>query len=313
VEGEGLQVTDEVLEQIAKLSDGGFRDGTKILEELVALSGGGKITESIFEEKHQVSSVNTKIETLLKACENREIKAAFDVVTALQSEGTDISFFLSEVILTLHTLLLEKVGIETDNLLVTNFDIAEIKRLIYLFSRATSEMKYAVVPTLPLELALVEWCQANTTMEIETSELPAQEKNAQRTEITVSTLRRQAGNMAKERAINGDTTEKVVRVKSDPAEVSILKYRATGDHTPEWMDALWKNTVSEVKNHNHMIAGVLRSCRLISYDREVLVIEAAAKFHKEKLEEAKTFAALTAVCIKLIGNPVQIKIELKTN
>ncbi len=313
VEGENLQVSEEVLVQIAMLSDGGFRDGTKVLEELVALSGGGEITEAIFEGKHQISSVSNKIETLLKACEDREIKNAFEVVANLQSEGIDMGFFLSELILALHRILLQKVGIETENSLETNFDISEVKRLIFLFSRATSEMKYAVVPTLPLELALIEWCQENSELGIESSELDSKEKIIQKTEVTVSTLRRHAGNMAKERAVSGDVVEKVVRIKNDPAEVSILKYRATGDHTQEWMDALWKNTLIEVKNHNHMIAGVLRSCRLVSYDRKVIVIEAVAKFHKEKLEEAKTFAALTDVCAKLIGNSVQIKIESKSN
>ncbi len=317
VEGEKLEVSDELLEKIAKLSDGGFRDGTKILEELVALSGGGKITDTVFEEKHQITSIRTKIETLLKACEEREIKTAFDVVATLQSEGIDSSFFLSELVLTLHAVLLQKVGIETDNSFETSLDIAEVKSLIHLFSRATSEMKYTVVPMLPLELALIEWCQESSEFKVQNSELQAEKVVTQKSEVTVSTLRRQAGNIAKDRAVNPTATSgQVSSIKqnnSQPAEVSILKYRATGDHTQEWMDALWKNTLSEVKSHNHMIAGVLRSCRLVSYDREVLIIEAAAKFHKEKLEEAKTFAALTDVCATLIGNPVQIKIELKSN
>ena len=312
VEGEGLKVSDEVLNKIAKLSDGGFRDGTKILEELAALSGKGLITEALFEEKHQVSSIHTKIENLLKACQDRDIKTAFEIVSHLQSEGVDISYFLSELILTLHTVLLGRVGIETDSFSETNFDITDIKQLISLFSRASGEMKYAVVPTLPLELAVIEWCQNVGGLSTNDAGF-SREKVVTKEEITVSTLRRQAGNMAKERAVHGDTVEKAARVKSDPAEVSILKYRATGDHTQEWMDALWKNALSEIKNHNHMIAGVLRSCRLVSYDREVLIIEAVAPFHKEKLEETKAFAALTDVCIKLIGNPVQIKIELKSN
>lgn len=313
VEGEKLDVSDEVLEKIAKLADGGFRDGTKILEELVALSGGKEITSDIFEGKYQVSNTQTKIQSLLKFLEENNLQEAMNVVASITDEGVDMGFFLSELILNLHEVLLQKVGVETEDVDEISLATLDIINLLNLFSRAAGEMKYAVVPALPLELAIIEWCQGNSEFKIQNSELQEERIVSQKSEITVSSLRKQAGNMAKDRAVNGDTVEKVVRIKSDPAEVSILKYRATGDHTTEWMDALWKNLVIEIKNHNHMIAGVLRSCRLVSYDRETIIIEAAAKFHKEKLEEGKTFSALVDVGTKLVGNPVQIKIELKSN
>ncbi|HVZ58668.1 MAG TPA: hypothetical protein VG935_02855, partial [Patescibacteria group bacterium] len=119
-------------------------------------------------------------------------------------------------------------------------------------------------------------------------------------------------NIAKEKAANGETEITVKpHAKTDPADVSVLHYAATGDHSPEWMDTLWKNMIMEIKNHNHMIAGVLRSCRLVAFDRKTLVIEAVATFHKERLEEPKTFEALLTVCEQLIGNPVEITIQLK--
>jgi hypothetical protein len=42
-----------------------------------------------------------------------------------------------------------------------------------------------------------------------------------------------------------------------------------------------------------------------------LIIETAFKFHKEKLDEAKTQQALAKVCKQLTGNDVQVRVELR--
>jgi len=45
--------------------------------------------------------------------------------------------------------------------------------------------------------------------------------------------------------------------------------------------------LEEVKNHNHLIAGVLRSCSVEDVQDGKLKIVAKSKFHAEKLEEEK--------------------------
>ena len=112
--------------------------------------------------------------------------------------------------------------------------------------------------------------------------------------VTVASMRREAGNIAKLKAVNGEEQDvKEKAVKGDPSEVSILNYAARGDHSQEWIDALWKNIIIEIKSHNHMIAGVLRSCRIVSYDRKVLTIEAAASFHKREIGRAQDLCRAT--------------------
>lgn len=313
VVGEGLQIDDKVLDKIAYLSDGGFRDGTKILEELVSLSGGEKVTLDIFENKYQINNVQLKVRDMLTALAKKDLKEGINIIAFIREEGIDIGFFLSELILSVHKVLLQKVGEKGSIELDLDMGLGDIKLLLGALAKAGSEMKYAVMPALPLELAVIEWCQGNEREQVESRGEKTEVTYDQRGDVTVSSLRRQVGNIAKERAVNGGGIEKAkeARVRTDPAEVSILKYRAMGDQTQEWMDVLWKNILREIKTYNHMIAGVLRSCRLVSYNRKIIVIEAAAKFHKEKLEEPKTFSALTEVCTKLVGNPVQIKVELK--
>jgi len=321
VKGEGLKVGDELLKKIAKLSDGGFRDGTKILEELVSLSSGQEITEEQFEKVYQLAGGEQKLAQLVASLEKKDLTGSFAVVTSLTADGTDIPYFLTELISMLHGLLLHKIGVENETVIESRLTVGQLKSLLVLFTKAVSETKYAVVVSLPLELAIITWCLGESDQRFPTQHVSGQSERASvenKTEgVSLSVLRKQAGNLAKQRAVTG--VPKIGAAggekseKAEPSEVSILKFAATGEHSQEWINALWKNIISEIKNYNHMIAGVLRSCRIIGYDRKVLLIEAAAVFHKEKLEEAKTFEALHKVCGELIGNPVEIKIQLRSN
>ncbi len=47
---EKAEVDIEALGMIAKLADGGFRDGAKMLEEIITLAGGKKVTKEFIEE-----------------------------------------------------------------------------------------------------------------------------------------------------------------------------------------------------------------------------------------------------------------------
>jgi DNA polymerase-3 subunit gamma/tau len=317
VKGEKLEIDEKTLRAIARLADGGFRDGTKILEELVALSGGKTITEELLEGKYQVQTVSQHIEKLLSQLAKKDVSASLQTVAEVVSAGVDAKYFLTELLDRLHQLLLSKVGVGTPDSKAVTLSLEDLRSLLSLLSKAAGESKYAVLPQLPLELAIVTWCEGAAIVSTSQASINSQvqkvvEKKAE--EVTVATLRKQVGNIAKVKALYGESDDtKKPREKTDPAEVSILKYSATGDQSPEWVDALWKNIINQMKEHNHMIAGVLRSCKIHSYDRQSLVIEALSSFHKERLDEAKTHTVLEQVCTQLVGNPIAVTVQLKSN
>lgn len=311
VKGEKLTVDEKLLRIIAKNADGGFRDGTKLLEEVVALSEGKNIDESMFENIYHTNSVSQKVDALLFSLQKKNLKEAFEVIRTAETEGVDPLHFVSEIISKLHGLFLQKAENDSGN--EDEFSLDELKKLLELFSSSVKDLKFAVVPFLPLELAIITWCRMGTVLEVNVKEIKNEERSPVDSKPTVSSLRKQAGNVAKEKALAGEVSKPSDKEAVKEIEgVSILKYAATGDHTQEWIDDLWKNIIMEIKSHNHMIAGVLRSCRIASYDRKILTIEAMAKFHKERIEEAKTFKVLHEVCEKLIGNPVAISVTLKS-
>ena len=333
-EGEGIKIKKEVLEMIALLSDSGFRDGAKILEELVMLSHGKEISVELVEEKYKVGSINSKIYKVCRALSIQDTKSAVGVVENLGVEGIDVKHFLLQLLERLHLELLRVVGVEEkkqlkgEELYLTS---EELQFLLEIFGKAGNEMKFAVIPEIPVELAIVQWgsvMRNPTEKATDIVEKRGIETNAVISEVHVSTkmhseiseqgvtlktMRKNLGNMAKIKALYGEDSAKqntsVEEVKT--SGVSLLHYDK-GTDTNEWTNELWKNIISEMKTHNHTVAGVLRGCRLVSYDKKSVVIEALYKFHKEKLDEGKNMDVLVKICRQLTGNEVMVSVVLKS-
>lgn len=319
VEGEKLQVDTDALYMIAKMAEGGFRDGAKILEELSLLAQGQKITKELFEKSYKISTIPAKVVNLLDALKVRSAKSGLQIVAEIVSEGVDIRFFISELLIDLHKKLLKKLGVlpvsEKESL---DFEVDEIKELYELLSKAYQEMKAAILPQLPLELAIIEYTTKNAQVDgnkIEVNEDRSAYAKATADEVTVTKLRKQAGTITKIKALYGDSAKKDTPdtdvKKTTEVTVGLLHVNASGEVTPEWVAAFWRSIISEMKQYNHTIAGVLRSCSIKNYDKKSLVIEAAYKFHKERLEAPKVLVALKNACKTLTGNEMDIAVELR--
>lgn len=152
LQGEFLEADEEALLQIAKLSDGSFRDGAKALEEIVGLAKVEKITKELVEKKYQVVSIKYQVDDLLKVLSQKDTKGGLQLVEKLMQQGIDIKYFVEQLINALHQELLMQVGIKN-----SEFRIEEIKDLVELLTKAHQEIKYAVLPQLPLELVIVEY------------------------------------------------------------------------------------------------------------------------------------------------------------
>ena len=318
VAGEGITVDKEALQLIARLAEGGFRDGVKILEEVVSLSDGEPITKEKVEEKYQVSSMKSQGEALLASLLKKDTKAGIMIVAALVGQGADLKHFLQTLMNELHEQLLVHVGSKKhDSQTKQQMKIEEIQALFTLLSKAAGEMKYAVLPQLPLELAIIEYCQGAAPQNVEPRKTKTQPKEELVTEtddeVTVSSLRKQVGVIKKNQALYGEPKKDAVddEPKIAISKVELMHVPAEGV-TKEWLDALWLHIIGEMKQYNHTIAGVLRGCSIKSYDKKNLIIQANYKFHKERLDENKTREALIKVCKLLTGNDVSVAVELKS-
>ncbi len=331
--GEKIKIEPLALEMIAKYADGGFRDGTKLLEEAVALCGDDGITVDLIENKLHIGGIAKSAKEFLALLKQGKTKSALDFIERLVQEKVDLVYFTQGLLSLLHEQFL--IILEAKEITGDNLTLSEIKDLVSLFSQAYRELKSAYLPQLPLEIAVVEWEDRNKKVgqasseinhkhdkkislreEVGVEEQPGVKQVLKHEdEITVSHLRKQVGAMAKIKALYGEDSV----AKPKPVEennitthsVSLLHFSVQDEMTPEWLDLFWKSIISEMKNYNHTIAGVLRSCKIKEFDRKTLTIEAAYQFHKDKLGEAKTMTNLEEICKGLLGGPVVVNVVLR--
>lgn len=279
VKAEKLSADKDGLKAIAHLSDGSFRDGVKILEEISVVANGKEITKELVEKKYKLTSVEKQITDLLSHLKEKDSQKAFKLVSDLMETGVDVKYFLEHLIGRLHLILLEKVGVEEKNTATPALEIHEIKKLVDLFSKAYLDTKYAVLEQLPLELAIVEWTEEGVT-------------EAGSEKLEVSPL------------ADG--------LKSSSKTSNILPQNelSPSDNSSD-LKKLFEELLEKVKPYNHSVAGVLRGCSIKSYTDKRLTIETSYKFHKERLEEGKTRKIIEEVAGEITGDKVSFFVLLR--
>lgn len=157
VKGEKIEVTDDFLTDLASVSDGSFRDGTKILEQAI-------LENALTKEKLVVllgrDYLNT--ESFLKLLAEKDSTKVLTFISGMNKNGRNIRYLVEDTLNLLHQLMLAKHSVEKDRVepsLVELFEIKDILSLIKLFSRVFVEMKNTNILNLPVEVAIVEWCE----------------------------------------------------------------------------------------------------------------------------------------------------------
>lgn len=323
--GENLKIDDEALKYIAQLSDRGFRDGVKILEEVSLLAKNEEfISKGFLEKTYKTSVIIHSLLSLLSFLKERNVKKSLEIIQEITNQGIDFKHFTTRLVAELHEILLSNLEIsDKNNTLYTTlkFTNSEIMHLVMLFSNATSEMKNAVLPQLPLELAVIEWCELANNVKEQKVQLDIPQKEVVNSTLgsgtsSVGDLRKQVGTMKKLKAMYGSTpvkqTDSEENVNSiTTASVELLQTNGDGPVSAEWLDLFWKSMIVEMKKYNHTVAGVLRGCSIKSFENQELVIVTAYKFHKERLDDMKNRDSLLQISKLLTGKEVEIKVELR--
>jgi len=295
IDGEKIAIDEDATESLVAFSDGGFRDGAKMLEEISLLAKGEKITKELIEKKYKIVNSGHFVNLLLQHLSSKKTKEALEVIGEITSSGIDIPYIVEQLINALHALLLFQFKVIPSPGITSSFSVEEIKELIQLLAKAHAETKYAVLPQLPLELAVVEYTAggAGRISDVATGARQAKE-NAQN--ISPSSL-----------------SESRLPTKSE-AQNDIQKptfNSVASRHAPISKNNIWPEFIEKVKQENFSAAGLLRGCHLAELDEKKMIIETKYKFHKEKLDEHKTLELLEKITAQLTGNDVAVSIVLK--
>lgn len=160
VKGEKLKISEEDLVRIAQVADGSFRDAVKILEQLAI--NGKVISKKKVDQVLNRGWLTGDLDEWLVMVYSGETVKALQWLSAALNQGLNLSQFITQAVERLRQALLVRLGVETEAEEIKAIeDIEKLKKLIWRLLRAGRELKGAVIESLPIELAVVEWDSGN--------------------------------------------------------------------------------------------------------------------------------------------------------
>ncbi|MBX4204678.1 MAG: DNA polymerase III subunit gamma/tau [Candidatus Doudnabacteria bacterium] len=280
-----VEAEDEALIVIAQAADGSFRDGLSLLDQVLNFAN-GKLTVALAEDVLGLTSLQTSYDflSLILAGENKQ---AVDFISKLMYSGKDLIQFQKDFLEYLRKILIIKVGARADFgfsqemqskllELVSRVPLEKLVRIIELFQRAGSEIKWSVIQSLPMELAAIEAINIKDNVAI--------------------------GTISNEVRDLGTNTETSPRQSSD---------RSGNSHdNPEGLQKIaeaWPKILDKLKEYNHSLIPSLKLAKAVALQGRELVITFPYKFHKDAVEQRKNKIVVDQVIEEVTGMKLMIK------
>jgi DNA polymerase-3 subunit gamma/tau len=163
---EGMTLTEEAAQSIARQTEGSARDALSLLDQASVL-GDGRIDDAVIALL--IGSGRTDVQYALgDAVAVGDAKGVFELVNGLVQQGQDVRHLTSEVLSHFRDLLLVRTAPGQHDLLDVSdeeaerlsvqagkYSAPELARIIALLLAAQTDMRWTTSPRLSLELALV--------------------------------------------------------------------------------------------------------------------------------------------------------------
>jgi len=287
VVGEKIKINDELLNKIATLSGGAFRDAIKILEQF-SLEG------EDYLNSFKTSELTDFINFLIK----RDEKGAIEEIEKNNTLGISMDGFLSELLETFHKAILSSIGIGEVEL--KGLEKEDLIILSELFMEASKKLADSPVEELPVEIAVMKWCgEVGSEPQITNSKKNSHPASGGADgNIQESSAESEKSFETKIDTIIQDT-QTISSSFSDQAAIS-------SDGVGMVNDDIWKNILLAIHPVNASIEALLRSSRPVGYDGKTLTLGVFYKFHKERLEDTHHRKILEETIEKVLNSPTKI-------
>jgi len=274
VKGENLEIDEKAYQKIFDLSEGSFRDASKILEELSLNSEGKKIDLEVLEKVYKSGSTLSQAENLLTTIYAKDMQAGLKVIEQMANEGIDFKTVIEQMV--------EKIRLD----LVSGKNsqsINDLKKLLVLLNEAYAGLKFAVVPQLPLELAVIEICLIVNSQElIVEAESKKQEVREQET--------RNKEQLTSKNEQDANENEQVSNSDNHKSEIANAQRPEPKDQRSKSKDQspngdLLRQLIEIVHQEDKRIAAFLRSCKSASVEGKILILSTPYSLHADKLSK----------------------------
>ncbi|MFH1412873.1 MAG: DNA polymerase III subunit gamma/tau [bacterium] len=284
VRNENIRVDRKILEGIARYSGGHMRDAESLLGQIVALidTSGSKNLEITSQEAELVIPRNDldEVISLIESLSKKDTGKAIRILNKLVDDGFDLKVFTMNLIEILRQMILTKIN---PNLIVSfGLELGESleARMVEVNKglNINQLMRY-IDGFIKAEPQLKDSFIAQLPLELAVIEICSEAQPSR---------------------------------PSAPVKIAD-KPISTNPKASDEITAKWPEFLNRVKQNNHSLSFILKSCRLSGIEGSQVCLTFRHKFHKDRISETETKHLIESALTDIYGAKLTIKALLDEN
>ena len=321
-EKEKVKVEKGVFDFIAVNSSGGMRDSESLFGQILSL-GDKNITLKEVQEILALADISKTVK-LVEMIIEKKYSEAVNYISEVTNDGYDLEQFAESVVEYCRKLMLIKISPEIKNSFslemteeqITELEnvsekisVAEVVKIIRAFIQAKEEIKSAIIPQLPLELAVAE-------IDISNSSPLTRGANADYNSKIKEPIKKITSKVSQSVKQSQDFIKKSVSFgkKEDKSEskVSETEPSSVSDNDIDDIDlnvikGNWCKILEEIKPHNHSLTVFLKTCYPVDASGNKVTMSCKYSFHKDKLSSIENKLIIEKVASQVLGSEIFTK------
>lgn len=324
----GVNIEDESLRLLARMSDGAMRDAISILDQAISINN--DVTYDNLIDMLGITS-NASMVNIVDKVISRDTEDAIRIAGKLISDGKDVSILIRELITHMRNLLMVNVSNNLEDVLDMSLEnintlkeqsvrirVEEIMRCINILQEAEINAKSTKQGRVYLELALIKMCRIkyDTSPETILGRINKIEDMINKGNITVAqegvkSLKADVVNneKRKEASVNKVAEHRSAHKSAAPA----IEYNENSTLTVDAVKKSFKDIQLVLKQKNSMVvSAALMMGKITSFNKGVITITFSKEFnfHKVRLEKDESRRTVNETFSEVLGERVVVVYEV---
>lgn len=324
---EQVSVETEVIDRIIRKSDGCVRDAVSILDQIMA-TGEKKITEKMAALVLPASHTEEALafaECLIK----KELQIGLDHIRIMDENGIHAEEFAADAIELLRILLLAKAqhgakGVDANLSELAKKKMTELQehpgsedliQLIDLLMKRRQEIKSSPIPSLPLEMAVIEWCGGNgsgDTTNMDEAKHPANlqvesGESVQTSSVSITMNQSTTETPASDAPLMPETPGKQKERKSLKEKVKEIVHKSDPLDERD-VRKKWQTCIQRIESESPSLVFILKMADLLRVFENTIEIGVGYRFHRDKLMDKSVQKKIDAALSEALGAKVNLSV-----
>lgn len=315
---EGVEVADEVLQQIARLSEGCLRDAESLLGQVLAI-GGANISAADAEGILPATNITLCVD-LVDALTRNDLSTALRALSDFSVQGGAMRHLQDELVEYLRTVLFAALGSmsqgaydeKTEDAIAQaakTLGAQRTRRLLDLVLTARTRPTLALLPQLPLEIAFVEFGDAPLAPTVVIGEGPAPRPSPAPGKPMIAPRAASIGGATLGHSPTGEAASRQNAGPASATPSSNLSFSAAD------LQDKWERCCAYVADRNIALPLILRDARPVAVDGNTVTLAFAYGFHADAMKEPKNIALVEdAIAAIMMERPaLKIIVDVQKN